>query len=110
MLPHRAHALYTPCADSHALQATALLNVFKTTATLRFEHVQTTGTEDHGAADDDLGRVPGAEHRAHRVGGFYLVNVWIFSEIRKRRLDEQYLRERTAQTIHVAPAPPPPPG
>jgi hypothetical protein len=42
------------------------------------------------------------------LGGVHLVNVWIFSEIRKRRLDEQYLRERTAPTIHVAPAPPPP--
>ena len=29
MLPLRAHALYTLCADSHAVQATAPLNAFK---------------------------------------------------------------------------------
>jgi hypothetical protein len=29
MLPHRAYALYTLCADSHAVQATAHLNMFK---------------------------------------------------------------------------------
>ena len=41
------------------------------------------------------------------LGGVHLVNVWIFNEIRKRRMDEQYLRGRTAHTIQVEPAPPP---
>ena len=39
------------------------------------------------------------------LGGVHLVNVWIFNEIRKRRLDEQYLRGRTARTIRVEPTP-----
>lgn len=38
------------------------------------------------------------------LGGVHLVNVWIFNEIRKRRLDEQYLRGRTAHTITVDPS------
>jgi len=41
------------------------------------------------------------------LGGVHLVNVWVFSEIRRRRLDEQYLRGRTGHTLHVEPAPPP---
>jgi len=39
------------------------------------------------------------------LGGVHLVNVWIFNEIRKRRLDEQYLRGRTGRTIRVEPTP-----
>lgn len=34
MLPYWAHALYTLCADSHTLQATAHLNAFNNGAKL----------------------------------------------------------------------------
>jgi hypothetical protein len=38
------------------------------------------------------------------LGGVHLVNVWVFNEIRKRRLDEQYLRGKTGRTIRVEPS------
>jgi hypothetical protein len=38
------------------------------------------------------------------LGGVHLVNVWIFNEIRKRRLDEQYLRGKTGHPIQAEPS------
>jgi hypothetical protein len=40
------------------------------------------------------------------LGGVHLVNVWIFSKIRRRRVDEQFLRDQRGDPIAVEPAPP----
>lgn len=41
------------------------------------------------------------------LGGVHLVNVWVFNQVRRRRVDEQYLRGRDARGIRVDPVPNP---
>lgn len=41
------------------------------------------------------------------LGGVHLVNVWVFNQVRRRRLDEQYLQGRDTRGIRVEPVPNP---